>query len=37
LRDFTAFSARADPDVIMTVLREYYEALELSLPVMKLR
>jgi adenylate cyclase len=26
LRDFTAFSARADPDVIMTVLREYYEA-----------
>jgi adenylate cyclase len=26
LRDFTAFSARAEPDVIMTVLSEYYEA-----------
>ncbi|MDI4239084.1 cache domain-containing protein [Bradyrhizobium sp. Arg237L] len=27
LRGFTAFSARAEPDVIMTVLGEYYEAL----------
>jgi len=26
LRDFTAFSARAAPDVIMAVLSEYYEA-----------
>jgi adenylate cyclase len=26
LRDFTAFSARTDPDVIMTVLGQYYEA-----------
>ena len=26
LRDFTAFSARAEPDVIMAVLSEYYEA-----------
>jgi adenylate cyclase len=27
LRDFTAFSARAAPDEVMTVLSEYYEAL----------
>jgi len=27
LRDFTAFSARAEPDVIMAVLSEYYEAI----------
>ena len=27
LRGFTAFSARAEPDVIMSVLAEYYEAL----------
>nr|WP_024519692.1 cache domain-containing protein [Bradyrhizobium sp. Tv2a-2] len=26
LRDFTAFAARAEPDVLMTVLSEYYEA-----------
>jgi adenylate cyclase len=26
LRGFTAFSARAEPDVILAVLREYYEA-----------
>jgi class 3 adenylate cyclase len=26
LRGFTAFAARAEPDVIMAVLREYYEA-----------
>jgi adenylate cyclase len=26
LRGFTAFSARSEPDVIMAVLREYYEA-----------
>src|SRR4051794_42721 len=27
LRGFTAFSARAEPDVILSVLREYYEAI----------
>jgi adenylate cyclase len=27
LRGFTAFSARAEPDVIIAVLREYYEAI----------
>lgn len=27
LRGFTAFSARAEPDAILTVLREYYEAI----------
>ena len=27
LRGFTAFSARAEPDVILAVLREYYEAI----------
>lgn len=28
LRGFTAFSARAEPDVILAVLREYYEAID---------
>ncbi|MFL6818484.1 MAG: adenylate/guanylate cyclase domain-containing protein [Bradyrhizobium sp.] len=27
LRGFTAFSARAEPDVVMSVLRQYYEAI----------
>ena len=27
LRGFTAFTARAEPDVILTVLRQYYEAI----------
>ena len=27
LRGFTAFSARAEPDVVLAVLREYYEAI----------
>jgi adenylate cyclase len=28
LRGFTAFSARAEPDVILAVLKEYYEAID---------
>ena len=28
LRGFTAFAARADPETIIEVLRDYYDALE---------